>query len=79
MVDQTEGNTKMRRKPKKLKKPYPPTAEVMDAGLTLFGAGWGESYRLARSGVIVTIKTGARRMKALMIPTCAKLGDDPHQ
>jgi hypothetical protein len=69
----------MRRKPKKLLKPYPPIAEVMDAGFTLFGADWSESYRLARNGVIVTIKTGTRRMKALMIPTCAKLGDDPHQ
>jgi hypothetical protein len=69
----------MRRKPKKLTKPYPPVAEITDAGFTLFGADWSESYRLARNGVIITLKTGARRMKALMIPTCAKIGDDPHQ
>jgi hypothetical protein len=69
----------MRRKPKKLTKPYPPVAEITDAGLTLFGADEEKSYRMARAGVIVTIKTGARRMQALMYPTCAKLGDDPHQ
>jgi hypothetical protein len=69
----------MRRKPQKLRKPYPPIAEIVDAGFTLFGAGWAESYRLARNGAIITLKTGARRMKALMYPTCEKLGDNPHQ
>jgi hypothetical protein len=68
-----------RRKARRLTKPYPPVAEIVDAGLTLFGADWSESYRLARGteAAIVTIKTGARRKKALMFPTCAKLGIDP--
>jgi transposase len=68
----------MRRKPKRLKKPYPPVAEITDCGLTLFDAGWEESYRLARRQVIVTIDVGARRKKALMFPTCAKIGVNPH-
>jgi hypothetical protein len=68
----------MRRKPKRLKKPYPPVVEITDAGLTLFNADWEESYRLARRQVIVTIDVGARRKKALMYPTCARLGVDPN-
>jgi hypothetical protein len=68
----------MRRKAKRLKKPYPPVVEIIDAGLTLFEADWEESYRLARADVIVTLKTGLRRKKALMYPTCAKIGVDPH-
>ena len=68
-----------RRKAQRLVKPFPPVAEVIDAGLTLFGADWNESYRLANIGTIVTIKTGARRMKALMFPTCAKIGVDPNR
>ena len=67
----------MRRKAKRLTKPYPPVAEIIDAGLTLFEADWEESYRLARAEVIVTLKTGLRRKKALMFPTCAKIGVDP--
>jgi hypothetical protein len=67
----------MRRKPQRLEKPYPPVAEIPDCGLTLFDADWEESYRLARRQVIVTIDVGARRKKALMFPTCAKLGVDP--
>jgi hypothetical protein len=67
----------MRRKAQRLSKPYPPVAEIPDAGLTLFEADWEESYRLARNEVIVTINLGTRRKKALMIPTCAKLGIDP--
>jgi hypothetical protein len=67
----------MRRKAQRLAKPYPPTAEIPDAGLTLFDADWEESYRLARAEVIVTINTGPRRKKTLMYPTCAKIGVDP--
>jgi hypothetical protein len=67
----------MRRQPQRLEKPYPAVAEIPDAGLTLFEADWEESYRLARNEVIVTINTGSRRKKALMFPTCAKLGIDP--
>jgi hypothetical protein len=67
----------MRRRPQKLEKPYPATADIPDAGLTLFDADWEESYRLARNNVIVTIDVGVRRKKALMHPTCAKLGVDP--
>jgi hypothetical protein len=68
----------MRRKAQRLKKPYPPVAEIIDCGLTLFDADWEESYRLARRQVIVTIDVGARRKKALMFPTCARLGVDPN-
>ena len=68
----------MRRKAKRLIKPYPPIAEIPDAGLTLFEANWGQSYALARRQVIVTIDVGQRRKKALMFPTCARLGVDPN-
>jgi hypothetical protein len=68
----------MRRKATRLKKPYPPVAEIIDCGLTLFDADWEASYRLARADVIVTVKTGLRRKKALMYPTCAKIGVDPN-
>jgi hypothetical protein len=68
----------MRRKAKRLEKPYPPVAEITDCGKTLFDADWEESYRLARAEVIVTINTGPRRKKALMYPTCAKIGVDPN-
>jgi hypothetical protein len=64
----------MRRKARRLKKPYPPTAKIPDAGLTLFDADWNKSYSLARRKVIVTIDVGARHKLALMHPTCAKLG-----
>jgi hypothetical protein len=66
-----------RRKAQRLEKPYPPTAEIPDAGLTLFEADWNKSYALARREIIVTIATGKRRKLALMHPTCAKLGVDP--
>jgi len=68
----------MRKKAQRLTKPYPATAKVPDAGLTLFGAGPEKSYALARAKVIVTMKTGPRGMLALMYPTCAKLGVDPN-
>jgi hypothetical protein len=68
----------MRRKAQKLRKPYPPTAEIPDAGLSLFGADWAKSYALARCGVIITIATGKRRKLALMHPTCAKIGINPN-
>jgi hypothetical protein len=68
----------MRRKAQRLNKPYPPTAEIPDAGLTLFEADWARSYALARAEVIVTIPTGVRRKLALMYPTCARLGVDPN-
>lgn len=66
-----------RRKAQRLVKPFPAVAEIIDAGLTLFDADVNESYRLAHIGTIVTIKTGVKRMKALMFPTCAKIGVDP--
>jgi hypothetical protein len=67
-----------RKPPKKLSKPYPAIAEIPDAGLTLYDAkNAEESYRLAKAGAIVTIHVGLRRMKALMFPTCAKIGIDP--
>jgi len=69
----------MRRKARRLNKPYPPTAEIPDAGLTLFEADWAKSYALARADVIVTIAAGPRRKLALMIPTCAKLGVNPNE
>jgi hypothetical protein len=69
-----------RRKPQRLAKPYPPVAEITDAGLTLYDAkNAEESYRLAKAGAIVTVNVGPRRMKALMFPTCAKIGVNPHQ
>jgi hypothetical protein len=68
----------MRRKAQRLTKPYPPTAEIPDAGLTLFEANWAQSYALARRQVIITIDIGERRKKALMHPTCARLGVDPN-
>jgi hypothetical protein len=67
----------MRRQAKKLKRPYPATAEIPDIGLTLFGADWAKSYRLARAGVIETIAAGPRRRLAAIHPTCAKLGIKP--
>jgi hypothetical protein len=67
-----------RRKPQQLSKPYPATAEIPDAGLTLFGANWGRSYALARANVIVTITAGKRRKLALMHATCARLGINPN-
>jgi hypothetical protein len=68
----------MRRKPRRLKKPYPPTAKIPDIGLTLFDANWAKSYELARRGIIETIETGVRGKLGLMFPTCAKLGIDPN-
>jgi hypothetical protein len=69
----------MRRKARRLRKPYPPTAKIPDAGLTLFEADWNKSYALARREIIVTIPTGPRGKLALMYPTCAKIGVNPHQ
>ena len=70
----------MRRKPQRLKKPYPAVAEIPDAGLTLYEAkNPEESYRIARGGGIATIDVGPRRKKALMHVTCRQLGVDPNQ
>jgi len=70
----------MRRKPRRLSKPYPPVAEIPDAGLTLYDAkNAEESYRIARGGGIATIDVGPRRKKALMHVTCRQLGVDPLQ
>ena len=70
----------MRRKPQRLKKPYPPVAEIPDAGLTLYEAkNPEESYRIARGGGIATIDVGRRRKKALMHVTCRQLGVDPNR
>jgi hypothetical protein len=66
-----------RRKPRRLKKPYPATAKIPDVGLTLFDVGWHKSYELARRGIIDTIETGVRGKLGLVHKTCAKLGVDP--
>jgi hypothetical protein len=68
----------MRRKAKRLQKPYPATAPIPDIGLTLFNVGWHKSYSLARKKVIETIETGARGKIGLVHKTCAKIGVDPH-
>jgi hypothetical protein len=69
----------MRRTPQRLSKPYPPVAEITDAGLTLYEAkNAEESYRLARAGAIVTIDVGPRRKKALVHVTCHRLGINPN-
>jgi hypothetical protein len=55
-----------RRKPKRLTEPYPHTATIPDTGLTFFDkAEPGESYRLARLGIIPTIEMGLRTKLAL--------------
>jgi hypothetical protein len=69
----------MRRKPRRLRKPYPPTADIPNVGLTLFNADWARSYALARAKVIETLAVGSKRKTALVYPTCAKLGVDPHK
>ena len=42
----------MRRKARRLVKPYPVVAPIPDIGLTLFDAAWPKSYSLARQKVI---------------------------
>jgi len=68
----------MRRKARRLKKPFPPVAPIPDIGLTLFEADWPKAYDLARKGVIDTISTGARGKLGLMHVTARKLGIDPN-
>lgn len=52
----------------------PATASVPEAGRLFFNAGKEKSYRLAKAGVIATIKTGPKGMLALMHVTARKLG-----
>jgi len=68
----------MRRKARRLVKPYPVVAPIPDIGLTLFDAAWPKSYSLARQKVIEFIETGARGRLGLMHKTCHKLGIDPN-
>jgi len=68
----------MRRKAKRLKKPYPATAPIPDVGLTLFEADWPKAYDLARKGVIETIATGVRGKLGLVHATARKIGVDPN-
>jgi hypothetical protein len=68
----------MRRKARRLRKPYPATAPIPDVGLTLFEADWPKAYDLARRGIIETIATGVRGRLGLVHKTCAKLGVDPN-
>jgi len=69
----------MRRKPQRLKKPYPATAKIPDIGLTLFNVDWHKAYQLARKNVIETIETGTRSKLGLVHKTCKKLGIDPNR
>ena len=68
----------MRRKARRLKKPFPPVAPIPDVGLTLFEVDWHKAYELARRGVIETIATGARGRLGLVHATARKLGVDPN-
>ena len=60
-----------------LPKPLPVTGSVPEAGRLFFKAGREKSYRLAKTGLIVTMKTGPRGMVALLHATARKLGIDP--
>jgi hypothetical protein len=55
----------------------PATASVPEAGKLFFGCGREKAYRLAKAGVIETIKTGPKGVLALMHVTARKLGIDP--
>jgi len=67
----------MRRKARKLDRPFPAVAPIPDIGRTFFDVGWHKSYDLARKGVIETIATGARGKLGLVHATARKLGIDP--
>jgi hypothetical protein len=60
-----------------LPSPLPATDTVPNAGRFFYKAGKEKSYRLAKAGAIVTLKTGPRSMVALMHATARKLGIDP--
>jgi hypothetical protein len=57
-----------------LPSPLPATDTVPNAGRLFYKAGKEKSYRLAKAGAIVTLKTGERSMVALMHATARKLG-----
>jgi len=59
-----------------LPKPLPPTASIPEAGRIFYGAGREKSYRLAKSGAIVTLDTGERGKVALMHATARLLKVD---
>ena len=67
----------MRRKARRLKKPFPPVAPIPDVGLTLFEVDWHKAYELARRGTIECISTGTRGKLGLVHVTARKLGIDP--
>jgi hypothetical protein len=60
-----------------LPEPLPPTASIPACGFHFFGAGPEKSYRLARSGVIPTLATGARNKLALPRVLAQRLERDP--
>jgi hypothetical protein len=63
--------------PGTLPNPLPATASIPFAGRVFYGAGKEKSYRLAKTGAIVTLTTGSRSKVALMHATARKLGIDP--
>ena len=60
-----------------LPRPLPVTGSIPEAGRLFFKAGREKSYRLAKSGAILTLATGTRSKVALMHATARKLGIDP--
>jgi hypothetical protein len=60
-----------------LPKPLPPTDTIPNAGRIFYGAGKEKSYRLAKTGAIVTLNVGPKSKVALMHATARKLGIDP--
>ena len=59
-------------------RPLPATAPIPLVGKWFFNAGYGKSYRLAQTGVIVTLVTGPRSKTALVHPTARNVGIDPN-
>jgi hypothetical protein len=68
---------KAKNMPAKLPSPLPPTGTVPEAGRLFFNAGRERSYRLAKTGAIVTLDTGTRSKVALLWATARRLGLDP--
>ena len=62
---------------KVLPDPLPPTASVPACGAHFFDAGPQASWRMARRGIIPTVKTGSRNMRALPRVLAERLSHDP--
>jgi len=60
-----------------LPEPLPATCSVPAAGWHFFRVDAPAAYRLARKGIIPTIKTGSRNVKALPRVLAARLEQDP--